>query len=39
VDIVVYSATKFIGGRHFHRRVIVIREFDWTNGKFPLIAN
>jgi O-acetylhomoserine (thiol)-lyase len=40
VDIVVYSATKFIGGHGTSLGGIIIDsgKFDWTNGKFPLIA-
>jgi len=41
VDIVVYSATKFIGGHGTSLGGIIIDsgKFDWTNGKFPLIAD
>jgi O-acetylhomoserine (thiol)-lyase len=41
VDIVVYSATKFIGGHGTSIGGIIVDsgKFDWTNGKFPLIAN
>jgi len=41
VDIVVYSATKFIGGHGTSLGGIIIEsgKFDWTNGKFPLIAD
>lgn len=41
VDIVVYSATKFIGGHGTSIGGIIIDSgnFDWTNGKFPLIAD
>lgn len=40
VDIVVYSATKFIGGHGTSLGGIVVDsgKFDWTNGKFPLIS-
>lgn len=40
VDIVVYSATKFIGGHGTSLGGLVVDsgKFDWTNGKFPLIA-
>ena len=39
VDIVVYSATKFIGGHGTSLGGIIVDsgKFDWTNGKFPLI--
>ena len=39
-DIVVYSATKFIGGHGTSIGGIIVDSgnFDWTNGKFPLIA-
>lgn len=38
-DIVVYSATKFIGGHGTSIGGLVVDsgKFDWTNGKFPLI--
>ncbi|MFH1305761.1 MAG: O-acetylhomoserine aminocarboxypropyltransferase/cysteine synthase [Candidatus Omnitrophota bacterium] len=41
VDIVVYSATKFIGGHGNSIGGIIVDsgKFDWTNGKFPLIAD
>jgi O-acetylhomoserine (thiol)-lyase len=41
VDIVVYSATKFIGGHGTSLGGVIVDsgKFDWTNGKFPLIAN
>ncbi|MDD5722441.1 MAG: O-acetylhomoserine aminocarboxypropyltransferase/cysteine synthase [Syntrophales bacterium] len=41
VDIVVYSATKFIGGHGTSVGGIIVDSgrFDWTNGKFPLIAD
>ncbi len=40
VDIVVYSATKFIGGHGTSLGGIIVDsgKFDWENGKFPLIA-
>jgi O-acetylhomoserine (thiol)-lyase len=40
VDIVVYSATKFIGGHGTSLGGIIVDsgKFDWTNGKFPLIS-
>jgi O-acetylhomoserine (thiol)-lyase len=40
VDIVVYSATKFIGGHGTSIGGIIVDSgrFDWTNGKFPLIT-
>jgi len=39
VDIIVYSATKFIGGHgtSLGGAVVDSGKFDWTNGKFPLI--
>lgn len=39
-DIVVYSATKFIGGHGTSIGGVIVDSgnFDWTNGKFPLIA-
>ena len=41
VDIVVYSATKFIGGHGTSLGGVIVDsgKFDWTNGKFPLIAD
>ncbi len=41
VDIVVYSATKFIGGHGTSIGGVLVDsgKFDWTNGKFPLIAD
>ncbi len=41
VDIVVYSMTKFIGGHGTSIGGIIVDsgKFDWTNGKFPLIAD
>jgi len=40
VDIVVYSATKFIGGHGTSIGGIIVDsgKFDWNNGKFPLIS-
>lgn len=40
-DIVVYSTTKFIGGHGTSIGGVVVDsgKFDWTNGKFPLIAD
>jgi O-acetylhomoserine (thiol)-lyase len=40
VDIVVYSATKFINGHGNSLGGLIVDsgKFDWTNGKFPLIA-
>lgn len=40
-DIVVYSATKFIGGHGNSLGGVIVDsgKFDWTNGKFPLIAD
>ena len=40
VDIVVYSATKFIGGHGTSLGGLIVDSgnFDWTNGRFPLIA-
>ncbi|MCP4216821.1 MAG: O-acetylhomoserine aminocarboxypropyltransferase/cysteine synthase, partial [bacterium] len=39
-DIIVYSATKFIGGHGNSIGGLIVDsgKFDWTNGKFPLIA-
>ena len=41
VDIVVYSATKFIGGHGTSIGGLIVDsgKFDWTNGKFQLIAD
>lgn len=41
VDMVVYSATKFIGGHGTSLGGVIVDsgKFDWTNGKFPLIAD
>ena len=40
VDIVVYSATKFIGGHGTSVGGLIVDsgKFDWTNGKFPRIT-
>jgi O-acetylhomoserine (thiol)-lyase len=40
VDIVVYSATKFLGGHGTSLGGVIVDsgKFDWTNGKFPLIT-
>lgn len=40
VDIVVYSATKFIGGHGTTLGGVIVDsgKFDWTNGNFPLIS-
>ncbi len=40
VDIVVYSATKFIGGHGTSLGGLIVDsgQFDWTGGKFPLIS-
>ncbi|MDD5136380.1 MAG: aminotransferase class V-fold PLP-dependent enzyme, partial [Candidatus Omnitrophica bacterium] len=40
VDMIVYSATKFIGGHGTSLGGLIVDsgKFDWTNGKFPLIA-
>lgn len=39
-DIVVHSATKFMGGHGTSLGGVVVEsgEFDWSNGKFPVIA-
>lgn len=39
-DIIVYSATKFIGGHGTSLGGLIVDsgKFDWANGKFPLIA-
>ena len=39
-DIVVYSATKFLGGHgtSIGGAVVDSGEFDWSNGRFPVIA-
>jgi O-acetylhomoserine (thiol)-lyase len=40
-DIAVYSATKFIGGHGTSLGGVVVEsgEFDWSNGRFPVIAD
>jgi O-acetylhomoserine (thiol)-lyase len=40
VDIIVYSATKFIGGHGTSIGGLIVDsgKFDWTNGKFPLVS-
>ena len=40
VDVVVYSATKFIGGHGTSIGGLIVDsgKFDWTKGKFPTIA-
>ncbi len=40
-DIVAYSATKFIGGHGTSLGGLIVDsgKFDWTNGKYPLIAD
>jgi len=41
VDIIVYSATKFIGGHGTSIGGVIVDsgKFNWENGKFPLIAD
>jgi O-acetylhomoserine (thiol)-lyase len=41
VDIAVYSATKFIGGHgtSIGGAIVDSGRFDWTSGRFPLIAD
>ncbi len=41
VDIVVYSATKFIGGHGTSLGGVIVDsgKFNWENGKFPLITD
>lgn len=41
VDVTVYSATKFIGGHGTSIGGVIVDsgKFDWTSGKFPLIAD
>ena len=41
VDIIVYSATKFIGGHGTSIGGVIVDSgrFDWTGGKFPLISD
>ncbi len=38
-DIIVYSATKFLGGHGTSLGGVIVDsgKFDWTNGKFPLV--
>lgn len=40
-DIVVYSATKFLGGHGTSLGGVVVDsgEFDWSNGRFPVVAD
>jgi O-acetylhomoserine (thiol)-lyase len=40
VDIIVYSATKFIGGHGTSIGGVIVDsgKFDWSSGKFPLIS-
>jgi O-acetylhomoserine (thiol)-lyase len=40
-DIVIHSATKFIGGHGTSIGGVVVEsgEFDWSNGKFPVVAD
>ena len=40
VDIIVYSATKFLGGHGTSLGGLIVDsgKFDWTSGKFPLIS-
>ncbi len=40
-DIVVYSATKFIGGHGTSLGGVVVDsgEFNWSNGRFPVVAD
>jgi len=41
VDIIVYSATKFIGGHGTSIGGVIVDsgKFDWSTGKFPLISD
>ena len=41
VDIIVYSATKFLGGHGTSMGGVIVDsgKFNWKNGKFPLIAD
>jgi O-acetylhomoserine (thiol)-lyase len=41
VDIIVYSATKFIGGHgtSIGGAIVDSGKFDWSSGKFPLISD
>ena len=40
-DIVVYSATKFLGGHGTSLGGVVVEsgEFDWSNGRFPVVSD
>jgi len=40
-DIIVHSATKFIGGHGTSIGGVVVEsgEFDWSNGRFPVVAD
>jgi O-acetylhomoserine (thiol)-lyase len=40
-DIVIHSATKFIGGHGTSIGGVVVEsgEFDWSNGRFPVVAS
>ena len=40
-DIVVYSATKFLGGHGTSLGGVVVDsgDFDWSNGRFPVVAD
>lgn len=40
-DVIVYSATKFIGGHGTSLGGVIVDsgKFDWTNGRYPLIAD
>ncbi len=40
-DIIVYSATKFLGGHGTSLGGVVVDsgEFDWSNGRFPIVAD
>jgi O-acetylhomoserine (thiol)-lyase len=40
-DIVIHSATKFIGGHGTSIGGVVVEsgEFDWSNGRFPVVAD
>jgi O-acetylhomoserine (thiol)-lyase len=41
VDVIVYSATKFIGGHGTSIGGVIVDsgKFDWSSGKFPLISD
>lgn len=41
VDIVIHSATKFLGGHGTSIGGVVVDsgEFDWSNGRFPVVAD